>query len=84
MIFEQVIADIFVYSFVAGLGAVTTVFVALYRCVHKQGKRGLRQSQAILLMAKSIDNFTKINHAGSVSDLYEKAKITLSDEKGEL
>ena len=84
MAFEEFATDIFVYLIIAGIAGVATLCLALYRCVHKQGKRGLRQSQAILLMAKSIDNFTRINHKGSVSDLFEKAKITLSDERGEL
>ncbi len=84
MPFTEILTDIFVYLIISIMTGVGTLCLALYRCVHKQGKRGLRQSQAILLMAKSIDNFTRKNHAGSESDLYDKAKITLSDEKGEL
>lgn len=84
MLLSEIITDVFVYLIIAGMAGVGTLCIALYRCVHKQGKRGLRQSQAILLMAKSIDNFTKKNHPQSESDLYDKAKITLNDEKGEL
>ncbi len=84
MIFDQVIADVFVYLIIAVMGAVGTLCIALYRCVHKQGERGLRQSKAILLMAKSIDDFTKRTHPESESDLYEKAEIALTNEKKEL
>jgi len=84
MFFEAIVADVIVYVFMAVAVGIGTLFIALYRCVHKQGKRGLRQSKAILLMAKSIDNFTKRNHPDSESDLYDKAEITLTDEKGEL
>ena len=84
MPFEQVITDTLGYLIAAGVGALITAFMTLHRAITKQTKRGLRQSQAILLMAKSIDNFTKNHHPGSESDLHAKAKITLEDEKGEL
>ena len=84
MILSEIIADVFVYLIIAGMAGVGTFCIAIHRCVQKQGKRGLRQSQAILLMAKSIDNFTKKNHPYDESDLFDKAKITLKDERGEL
>lgn len=84
MSFEQIIEDTLGYLIAAGVGALFTAFMTLYRAVTKQAKRGLRQSQAILLMAKSMDHFTRRNHPESGSDLYTKAKITLEDEKGEL
>ncbi len=66
---------------------VSSLCTYLIRCSHKQkkiildqGQRGLRQSKAILLMAKSIDSFTRRNHPKSESDLYDKARIVLHDE----
>lgn len=84
MAFDEILTDVFIYLIIAGIVGGGTLCMALYRCVHKQGKRGLRQSKAILLMAKSIDGFTKKNHPGDESDLYEKSEIALTDEKGEL
>jgi len=82
--FEEIATDVFVYLIIGGMIAVGTMCTTLYRCVHKQGQRGLRVSKAILLMAKSIDSYSKRNHPESDSDLYTQADLTLKNEKGEL
>ena len=84
MPFTEIITEIFIYLIIGIMAGVGTLCMALYRCVHKQGQRGLRQSKAILLMAKTIDSLSKINHPDSESDLFDKATIALTDEKGEL
>jgi len=64
-----------------GLGS---FFAVLYRCVRKQGQRGYRQSQAILLLTQTIEEQTKINHPEYSEDLTGKVELILKDENGNL
>ena len=84
MLLAEIISEVFIYLIVGVMMGVGTLCLALYRCVHKQGQRGFRQSKTILLMAKTLDSLSKQNHPDNESDLFEKAKIALTDEKGEL
>ena len=81
--FETFLTDIFIYLIISGIAGVASFCGLLYRCVHKQAKRGYRHSQAILLLTKSIEEQTKIAHPDYKGNLYEKAEIILKDEKGE-
>ena len=80
---EQISMDIIVFLITSGIVAVASFCGVVYRCTQKQSKRGYRQSQCILLLTKSIEDQTKQNHSDYEGGLYESAKITLQDEKGE-
>ncbi len=79
---EQINADVIVFLITGGIAAVGTFCVAVYRCTHKQSKRGYRQTQALLLLTKTIEEQTKQNHKDYKGGLYEQAEIILKDEKG--
>lgn len=82
--FEGIVLDIFGYVIIIGIGGVVSFCTAVYRCVQKQGKRGYRQSQAILILAKNIEEQTKRDHPDYNGGLYKEAEISLKDEKGNL
>lgn len=82
--FEEILTEIFVYLVIAGIATVAAFCAGLYRCVHKQGKRGLRQSKTILILIKGIEEQIKRNHDDYSGDLYGEAEILLRDEKEEL
>ncbi len=79
-----ILSEILVYLIIIGIGSVASLCGMLYRCVHKQGKRGLRQSKTILILVKSIEEQIKRNHKDYTGSLFEEADILLKDEKGEL
>ena len=81
--FESILTDFFAYLLIAAIMATASFSGIVYRCVHKQAKRGYRQSQAILLLTKSIEEQTKQYHEDYAGDLYDQAEIILKDEKGE-
>jgi len=80
---EQIPIDVIVFLITTGIVAVAGFCGIVYRCTHKQSQRGYRQSQAILLLTKSIEEQTKHNHKDYKGGLYDQAKIVLKDEKGE-
>jgi len=79
---EQVPIDVIVFLITSGIVAVAGFCGVVYRCTHKQSKRGYRQSQAILLLTKSIEDQTKQSHKDYKGGLYDQAVITLKDENG--
>ncbi len=79
---EQISLDIIVFLITSGIVAVASFCGVVYRCTHKQSKRGYRQSQAILLLTKTIEDQTKRNHKDYKGGLYEQARIMLKDENG--
>lgn len=79
---EGIVLDVFGYVIIVGIGGVASFCTAVYRCVHKQAKRGYRQSQAILLLTKSIEEQTKRDHPEYEGGLRDEAEIILKDEKG--
>jgi len=83
VLIEQISLDIIVFLITGGISAVAGFCGVVYRCTHKQSKRGYRQSQAILLLTKSIEDQTKQMHPEYPGGLYEKAVITLKDDKGD-
>lgn len=80
--FETILEEIFTYLIIAGICGIGTFCTVVYRCVHKQQKRAYRQSQAILLLTKSIEEQTKRDHPDYHCNLHDEAKIILKDEKG--
>lgn len=81
--FETILTEFFAYLLIAAIAGTGSFCGIVYRCVHKQAKRGYRQSQAILLLTKSIEDQTKQYHKDYEGDLYDQAEIILKDEKGE-
>ena len=81
--FETILTDFFAYLLIAAIGGTASFAGIVYRCVHRQAKRGYRQSQAILLLTKSIEEQTKRDHKDYPGGLYNQAEIILKDEKGE-
>ena len=81
--FETILTEFFAYMLIAAIGVTGSFSGIVYRCVHRQAKRGYRQSQAILLLTKSIEEQTKQYHKDYTGDLYDQAEIILKDEKGE-
>ena len=81
--FDTVLTDFFAYMLIAAIGATGSFSAIVYRCVHRQAKRGYRQSQAILLLTKSIEEQIKRAHKDYAGGLYAQAEIILKDEKGE-
>lgn len=69
-------------AFFTGLGGWMTT---IYRCVHKQSKRGWRQSQAIMLIAEHIQEETRRLHHNdkNAPDLGKKVERILKDEHGQ-
>lgn len=82
--FEGIVLDVFGYLLIIGIGGVASFCTAVYRCVQRQSKRGYRQSQAILILARSIEEQTMRDHPDYVGGLREEAEISLKDEKGNL
>lgn len=82
VLIEQISSDIIIFLITSGITAVAGFCGVVYRCTHKQSKRGYRQSQAILLLTKSIEDQTKQMHPEYAGGLYEEAIIILKDEKG--
>lgn len=80
---EQISIDVFVFLITSGIAGVAGFCAVVYRCTHKQSKRGYRQSQAILLLTKTIEEQTKQTHPEYQGGLYAQAEIILKDEKGE-
>lgn len=81
--FENFFTNIFLYLIIGGIAFVGSFCGMLFRCVRRQAQRGYRQSQAILLLTKSIEEQTKQYHKDYTGDLYDQAEIILKDEKGE-
>lgn len=80
---EEIPIDVIVFLITSGIVAVAGFCGIVYRCTHKQSQRGYRQSQAILLLTKSIEDQTKQSHQEYKGGLYDQAVIALKDEKGE-
>lgn len=81
--FESILTEFFAYFLMATIAGTASFCGIVYRCVHRQAKRGYRQSQAILLLTKSIEEQIKRAHKDYDGGLYDQAEIILKDEKGE-
>ena len=81
-ILNQVIAGL---TIAAILGAVGFI-IGLWRCVKNQGKRGWRQSNAMILMAETQDEMITFLHPDKKNITKIKPKIDrlLRDSKGNL
>lgn len=77
---DGIISEIIV---VAILGAAAWLS-RIYHCIRRQGKRGWRQSQAIVLIAKSEDDIMDKYHpdAAGSGKLHDKVDDILKDENG--
>lgn len=80
---EEIYPDVIVFLITTGIAAVAGFCGIIYRCTQKQSKRGYRQSQAILLLTKSIEDQTKQIHPEYKGGIYDEAVITLKDENGQ-
>lgn len=80
--FEAISIEVFSYLIIIGIASVASFCGLLYRCVHRQAKRGYRQSQAILLLTKSIENQIMHDHKDYKGGLHDEAKIILKDCDG--
>lgn len=80
--FETISIEVFSYLITIGIASVGSFCGLLYRCVHRQAKRGYRLSQAILLLTKSIEEQMMYNHKDYKGGLHAEAKIILKDENG--
>lgn len=74
----QIIAYIIPGSVVGG----GSLIAMLYRSVRRQAMRSANQSKAILLLAKSIEEQTKIYHPDYKGGLFKEAEIILKDNNG--
>lgn len=80
--FDAISIEVFSYLIIFGIASVGSFCGLLYRCVHRQAKRGYRQSQAILLLTKSIEDQMMHDHKDYKGGLHAEAKIILKDENG--
>jgi|APSaa5957512535_1039671.scaffolds.fasta_scaffold68530_3 hypothetical protein len=78
----QVIAGLILAGILGSAGFIT----ALYRCVKNQDKRSWRQSQAILTLAETQDEVTRILHPkeDKLPTALPKVQRQLKDGKGNL
>ena len=79
---EEITSEILTYVILAAILGAGGFISALYRCVKKQGQRGINQSKAILLLAKNIEEQTKRDHPDYTGELFAEAEIILIDDKG--
>ena len=84
MLEEIVTAEVLSAIIIGGILALGGFFTTMYRCLRKQGNRGYRQSQAIMILTQCIEEQTKTFHPEHSGDLTGKVERILLDEKGNL